>query len=141
LYGQTPYAYNLGLVYEGDRLGASFLYNAKGDQYITVGYSYNAEEIQRPYAVADMQIAYKFLKNKNLEVKFHVKNLFDRVKEYYNNYNSYSVVRGVGSDYATERENLALLPGSTSKYDKDIDKIIFRARTGRTFGMSINLTF
>jgi len=141
LYGQTPYAYNLGLVYEGDRLGASFLYNAKGDQYITVGYSYNAEEIQRPYAVADMQIAYKFLKNKNLEVKFHVKNLFDRVKEYYNNYNSYSVVRGVGSDYATERENLALLPGSTSRYDKDIDKIIFRARTGRTFGMSVNLTF
>ncbi|WP_296149179.1 TonB-dependent receptor [uncultured Flavobacterium sp.] len=141
LYGQTPYAYNLGLMYEGDRLGASFLYNAKGDQYITVGYSYNAEEIQRPYAVADMQLAYKFLKNKNLEIKFNAKNLFDRVKEYYNNNNSYSVSQGVGSDFETQRESLGLLPGATSKYDSDIDKIIFRARTGRTFGLSINLTF
>lgn len=141
LYGQTPYAYNLGLMYEGNRLGASFLYNAKGDQYITVGYAYNSEEIQRPYAIADAQIAYKFLKNKNLEIKFNVRNLFDRVKEYYNNHNSYSVTNGVGSDFETIRENLALMPGATSKYDKDIDKIIFRARTGRTFGMSINLTF
>lgn len=141
LYGQTPYAYNLGMTYEGDRLGASFLYNAKGDQYITVGYAYNAEEIQRPYAVADMQVAYKLLKKKNLEIKFNVKNLFDRVKEYYNNHNSYSVSVGNGSDYETQRESLRLLPGATSRYDKDIDKIIFRARTGRTFGMSINLTF
>ncbi|WP_264538134.1 TonB-dependent receptor [Flavobacterium sp. N1736] len=141
LYGQTPYAYNLGMVYEGERLGASFLYNAKGDQYITVGYAYNSEEIQRPYAVADAQISYKFLKNKNLEIKFNVKNLFDRVKEYYNNFNSYSISNGVGSDYETIRETLSLLPGSTSKYDKDIDKIIFRARTGRTFGLNMTLTF
>lgn len=141
LYGQTPYAYNLGMVYEGDRLGASFLYNAKGDQYITVGYAYNAEEIQRPYAVADAQIAFKFLKKKNLEIKFNAKNLFDRVKEYYNNFNSYMVSRGVGSEFGTIRESLGLLPGATDKYDKDIDKIIFRARTGRTFGMSISLTF
>jgi len=141
LYGQTPYAYNLGLMYEGARLGASFLYNAKGEQYITVGYAYNSEEIQRPYAVADAQVAYKFLKDKNLEIKFNVRNLFDRVKEYYNNFNSYSVTNGIGSEFETIRENLALMPGATDKYDKDIDKIIFRARTGRTFGMSINLTF
>lgn len=141
LYGQTPWAYNVGLMYEGERLDASFLYNAKGDQYITVGYSYNSEEIQRAYAVADAQIGYRFLKNRNLQVKFNVKNLFDRVKEYYNNNNSYSVTKGVGSEFETARENLALLPGSTDKYDKDIDKIIFRARTGRTFGISIALTF
>ena len=141
LYGQTPWAYNLGLGYEADRFNTSFLYNAKGDQYITVGYSYNSEEIQLPYAVADAQISYKFLKNKNLQVKFNVRNLFDRVKEFYNNYNSYSITKGVGSEFETARENLLLMPGATSKYDKDIDKIIFRARTGRTFGMSINLTF
>lgn len=139
LYGQTPYAYNLGLMYDGERLGMSFLYNAKGDQYITVGYAYNGEEIQRPYAVADAQIAYKFLRNKNMEVKFNIRNIFNRVKEYYNNYNSYSVSKGGTSE--TEREMWELLPGATDKYDKNIDKILFRAYSGRIFGVSVNYTF
>jgi outer membrane receptor protein involved in Fe transport len=141
LYGQTPYAYNLGLLYDGERLGVNFLYNAKGDQYITVGYAYIGEEIQRPYAVADAQISYKLLRNKNLEVKFNVRNLFNRVKEFYNNFNSYSVFKGSGTDYQTQREALELLPGATDKYDKDIDRILFRAYNGRTFGLSVNYTF
>ncbi|PQA91212.1 TonB-dependent receptor [Chryseobacterium shigense] len=142
LYGQTPYAYNLGLTFDGSRLGASFLYNAKGDQYITVGYDYNGEEIQRPYAVADAQISYKFLRNRNLEVKFNVRNLFNRVKEFYNNFNSYSVPNGSGgSTISTDREAWQLLPGATDKYDKNIDKITFRAYSGRIFGVSVNYTF
>lgn len=142
LYGQTPYAYNLGLTYEGNRLGASFLYNAKGDQYITVGYAYKGEEIQRPYAVADAQLSYKFFKEKNLQIKFNVRNLFDRIKEYYNNFNSYSVPSDKGgSNVDTEREAWKLFPGTSSKYDKDIDRVLFRARTGRIFGLSINYTF
>lgn len=141
LYGQTPYAYNLGLLYNGERLGAGFFYNAKGDQYITVGYDYLGEEIQRAYAVADMQISYKLLKDKNLELKFNVKNLFDAVKEYYNNYNSYSVSKGVGSEFSTVRENLSLLPGSTNKYDKNVDRLLFRAYNGRTFGFSLTYNF
>ncbi|ANF49104.1 TonB-dependent receptor [Chryseobacterium glaciei] len=139
LYGQTPYAYNLGLMYDGERLGLSFLYNAKGDQYITVGYAYNGEEIQRAYAVADAQISYKLLRDKNLEVKFNVRNLFNRVKEYYNNFNSYSVAKGGASQ--TDREMWELLPGATDKYDKNIDKILFRAYSGRIFGLSVNYTF
>lgn len=139
LYGQTPYAYNLGLMYDGERLGISFLYNAKGDQYITVGYGYNGEEIQRPYAVADAQLSYKFLKDRNLEVKLNARNLFNRVKEFYNNYNSYSVSKG--GNLQTEREMLELLPGATDKYDKNIDKILFRAYSGRILGVSVNYTF
>lgn len=141
LYGQTPYAYNLGLTYDGDRLGLSFLYNAKGDQYITVGYAYKGEEIQRPYAVADAQISYKFLRNKNLELKLNARNLFNRVKEYYNNYNSYSIPLGLGSAIGTEREAWGLLPGATDRYDKNIDKIMFRAYSGRMFSLSINYMF
>ncbi|SUX44383.1 TonB-dependent receptor [Chryseobacterium indoltheticum] len=139
LYGQTPYAYNLGLMYDGERLGISLLYNAKGEQYITVGYGYNGEEIQRPYAVADAQLSYKFLRNRNLELKFNARNLFNRVKEFYNNFNSYSVSKGGGLQ--TEREMLELLPGATNKYDKNIDKILFRAYSGRIFGLSVNYTF
>jgi len=139
LYGQTPYAYNLGLMYDGERLGISLLYNAKGEQYITVGYGYNGEEIQRPYAVADAQLSYKFLRNRNLEVKFNARNLLNRVKEFYNNFNSYSVSKGGGLQ--TEREMLELLPGATNKYNKNIDKILFRAYSGRIFGLSVNYTF
>lgn len=142
LYGQTPYAYNLGLTYDGNRLGLSFLYNAKGDQYITVGYAYKGEEIQRPYAVADAQISYKFLRNKNLELKLNARNLFNRVKEYYNNFNSYLAEKnGGGSNVGTEREAWDLLPGATDKYDKNIDKIMFRAYSGRMFSLSVNYTF
>ncbi|WP_312306040.1 TonB-dependent receptor domain-containing protein [Chryseobacterium sp.] len=141
LYGQTPYAYNVGLMYDGSRLGVSFLYNAKGDQYITVGYAYNGEEIQRAYAVADAQISYKFLRNRNLEVKLNVRNLFNRVKEYYNNYNSYVSKKDAGSNLDTVRESMELLPGATNKYDRDIDKILFRAYSGRIFGLSVNYTF
>jgi TonB-dependent receptor len=139
LYGQTPYAYNVGLMYDGERLGLSFLYNAKGDQYITVGYGYNGEEIQRAYAVADAQISYKLLEKKNLEIKFNARNLLNRVKEFYNNYNSYSVPKDGASQ--TEREMLELLPGATDKYDKNIDKIMFRAYSGRMLGLSVNYTF
>ena len=139
LYGQTPYAYNVGILYDGERLGLSFLYNAKGDQYMTVGYSYNAEEIQRPYAVADAQISYRFFKDRNLEVKLNARNLFNRVREYYNNNNSYSVSKSGSSQ--TEREMWELLPGATDKYDKNIDKIVFRAYSGIIFGLSVNYTF
>lgn len=140
LYGQTPYAYNVGLMYDGKRLGFNFLYNAKGDQYMTVGYSYNAEEIQRPYAVADAQVSYKLLRNRNLEVKFNVRNLFNRVKEYYNNFNSYlGYTDNTGNK--TARELQQLVPGATNRYDKDIDKILFRAYSGRIFGLSVNYTF
>jgi outer membrane receptor protein involved in Fe transport len=141
LYGQTPWAYNLGLMYDGNRFGANFLYNAKGDQYITVGYDYNGEEIQRPYAVADMQLSYKFLKHKNFEIKLNARNLFNRVKEYYNNYNSYSVFKGAGNEFETIRENLSLMPGATDKYDKSIDKILFRAYSGRTFSLNMIYSF
>lgn len=139
LYGQTPYAYNFGLMYDGERLGLSFLYNAKGDQYITVGYAYSGEEIQRPYAVADAQISYKFLRDRNLEVKFNARNLFNRVKEFYNNFNSYLVAKGGASQ--TERELWELLPGATDKYDENIDKILFRSYSGRMLGLSVNYTF
>ncbi len=141
LYGQTPYAYNLGVMYDGERLGLSFLYNAKGDQYITVGYAYNGEEIQRAYAVADAQISYKFFRSRNLEVKLNVRNLFNRVKEYYNNFNSYVNKKDAGSNLETVRESMELLPGATNKYDRDIDKILFRAYSGRIFGLSVNYTF
>ncbi|RYF13602.1 MAG: TonB-dependent receptor, partial [Flavobacteriales bacterium] len=53
LYGQAPYNYNLGLDYIGERAGFSIRHNAIGDQYILVGFDYDAEEIRKPYSVTD----------------------------------------------------------------------------------------
>ncbi|WP_428229446.1 TonB-dependent receptor domain-containing protein [Flavobacterium sp.] len=140
LYGQSPYTYNLGLDYVGERFGFSLRHNAIGDQYILVGYAYESEEIRMPYAVTDAQVSYKFFKEKNLELKFSVKNLFDAGIQTYNNTNSYSHIEEVpyGSN---PRDRYSLGANATSKYDEDIDQVVFKAFSGRTATLSLNYTF
>lgn len=140
LYGQSPYTYNLGLDYVGDRLGFSLRHNALGDQYILVGFEYAAEEIRRPYAVTDAQVSYRFFKEKNLELKCSMKNIFDAGIETYNNTNSYSKI----TDFvygSNPREQFNLGTGATNKYDEDIDQVVFKAWSGRTISVSLNYTF
>jgi hypothetical protein len=69
LYGQAPYNYNLGLDYIGERAGFSIRHNAIGDQYILVGFNYDAEEIRKPYSVTDAQMSYKLGKERDIELK------------------------------------------------------------------------
>lgn len=142
MFGQTPWAYNLGLGYEGDRLGLNLAYNAKGDQYVQVGYDYKQEEIQRPYQTLDAQISYKMLKDKNLQWKLNVKNLLDTPMEFYNNWLSYQTRNPdatVGKD--SVREFYKLSPGATTKYDAGTDELTFRAKTGRQISLSVEYTF
>ncbi|WP_246236338.1 TonB-dependent receptor [Flavobacterium ajazii] len=140
LYGQAPYNYNLGLDFIGDRMGFSIRHNAIGDQYVLVGFGYDAEEIRMPYAVTDAQISYKFYKEKNLEVKLGVKNLFDSAIETYNNFNSYREETGASTG-SNPREFYSLSPGATKKFDQDIDQRIFKAWTGRTISLSMTYSF
>ncbi|OXB04485.1 TonB-dependent receptor [Flavobacterium pectinovorum] len=140
LYGQSPYSYNFGLDYVGERLGFSIKHSAVGDQYILVGFEYGAEEIRKPYGITDAQVSYKFFKERNLEVKCSLKNLFDTSIETYNNFNSYSKRQDVpiGSN---PREGFALGAGATDKFDQDIDQELFKAKNGRTISISINYSF
>ncbi|MEO4005695.1 MULTISPECIES: TonB-dependent receptor [unclassified Flavobacterium] len=140
LFGQSPYTYNLGLDYIGDRLGFSIRHNATGDQYILVGFDYDAEEIRLPYAQTDVQVSCKFLKNKNLELKCNMKNLFDSPIETYNNKNSYSHI--TNSAYGSNpRDQYSLGAGATNRYDENIDRKLFKAFTGRTISVSLNYSF
>lgn len=140
LYGQSPYNYNLGLDYVGERMGFSFRHNATGDQYILVGFDYDAEEIRMPYSVTDAQISYKFFKERNLELKCGVKNLFDSPIETYNNGNSYSTLLDVpiGTNPRSQR---GLGAGATDRYDEGIDRQVFKAWNGRTVSLSVNYNF
>lgn len=140
LYGQSPFNYNLGLDYIGERFGCSIRHNGMGNQYLLVGFNYNAEEIRMPYSVTDMQLSYKFFKEKNLELKFGVKNLFDTAIETYNNMNSYTKI----NDYeygSNPRDQFGIGAGATDKYDEGIDNKVFKAWQGRTISLSINYNF
>ncbi|WKL50574.1 TonB-dependent receptor [Flavobacterium pectinovorum] len=141
LYGQSPYSYNFGLDYVGERLGFSLRHNAVGDQYILVGFDYGAEEIRKPYGITDAQVSYKFFKERNLEVKCSMKNLFDSGIETYNNNNSYTKKVDLPSGSTNPRERLALGAGATDKFDQDIDQEVFKAKNGRTISISINYSF
>ncbi|WP_281310423.1 TonB-dependent receptor domain-containing protein [Flavobacterium flavigenum] len=143
MYGQTPWAYNLGFAYDGERLGLNIVQNAKGDQYITVGYDYQDEEIQRPYSTTDVQLSYRFLKDKNFQVKFNIKNLFNTPIETYNNYLSYKTdnPNWGQEDNTAIRDRYILSPGTSKKYDKDTDELMFRAHRGTTFSLNMNYSF
>lgn len=140
LYGQSPYNYNLGIDYIGDRLGFSVRHNGTGDQYLLVGFDYNAEEIRMPYGITDAQISYKFFKDKNLEFKCGVKNLFNTAIETYGNANSYTKTK---DDYQGKnpRDQFSLGAGATDKYDEGIDNKFFKAWSGRTLSFSVNYSF
>ena len=140
LYGQSPYNYNLGLDYVGDRLGFSIRHNATGDQYLLVGFDYNAEEIRMPYSITDAQMSYKFFENKNLELKLGVKNLFDTAIQTYNNKNSYTKI--LDYNYGDNpRDQYGSGAGGSDKYDEGIDDKVFKALNGRTISLSVNYSF
>lgn len=142
LYGQSAYTYNLGIEYAGDRMGFSIRHNASGDQYIQVGYDYIAEEIRMPYSTTDAQVSYKFFKEKNLELKCGIKNLFDSPIETYNNFNSY---RGkIREDYEigdNPRDRYTLVSGASKKYDEGIDRKLYKAWNGRTVNLTVTYNF
>jgi len=140
LFGQAPYNYNIGMDYIGDRLGFSIRHNAIGDQYILVGFDYQAEEIRMPYGITDAQVSYKFFEERNLELKLGIKNLFDTAIETYNNANSYS--KNVDFEIgANPRDQKALGAGASDKYDPYIDRKMFKAWTGRSINISLNYSF
>lgn len=143
LFGQSPYMYNLGIDYTGDRFALNIRYNGSGDQYLMVGYDYNAEEIRKPYATTDAQVSWRFLPEHNLELKTSVQNLFDTAYETYNNYNTY---QGEASDdfevgSSSPRERNLMVKGATKHYDKGIDRVLFRSFNGRTIKLTITYNF
>lgn len=142
MYGQSPYNYNLGFDYLGERFGFSVRHNATGDQYLLVGFKYEAEEIRMPYAVTDLLVSYKFLKGNNLELRFGVKNLFDSPIKTYDNYISYlKPNENYNGNVQNIRERYQLTDGATDKYDEGLDRIRFQAWNGRTLNFSINYSF
>lgn len=142
LFGQSPYSYNFGLDYTGERLGFSIRQNGSGDQYILVGFNYGEEEIRRPYSQTDAQVSYKLLKERNLEIKCSATNIFDRPIETYNNENSYKVLNeNFEAGVSNPRDRYSLSSGATKRYDENLDNKLFKAWMGTTISLTLNYAF
>ncbi|AFD07226.1 carboxypeptidase regulatory-like domain-containing protein [Solitalea canadensis] len=95
LYGQVPVLYNVGLQYDGDRLGANIAYNHSGYKTFTVAMQPQYSEIERPRDQLDAQLSYKFLKDKKLQVKLNISNLLNSPYRFFiNGQNTYKTKPG-----------------------------------------------
>ncbi|MCW3467839.1 TonB-dependent receptor [Chitinophaga nivalis] len=85
LYGQVPVLYNIGLQYDGERLGANVAFNHMGYKTFSIGMSPDIVEYERPRGQLDAQLSYNFLQDKKLKVKLNVSNLLNSPYRFYTN--------------------------------------------------------
>ncbi|NHA06346.1 TonB-dependent receptor [Mucilaginibacter sp. HC2] len=140
LYGQSPYLYNLGLQYIGSHLGFNAAYNKSGRKTYIVSDDPTFIEYERPRDQLDIQISYRFLKNK-MEVKFNMANLTNNIFNVYRNTASYEKIPGyTGEPGSDKSKGLRLKPGFSNNYEKG-DQVMFQQRFGRTYSTSLTYNF
>ncbi|EDM37748.1 TonB-dependent receptor [Pedobacter sp. BAL39] len=165
LYGQVPVLYNLGIQYDGNRLGANVAFNHMGYKTFTTGLTPDIVEYERPRNQLDAQLSYRFLKSKKLHAKLNMSNLMNNPYRFYINSNdtyklldkwkgmSMSVISATGvSDWADIYEWKS---GFSKKYDDGYyetsedgktrtrvgDKDTFTRKVGAAFSMSVSYSF
>jgi outer membrane receptor protein involved in Fe transport len=138
MYGQSPYLFNAGLQYGGDRLGINITYNKTGYKTYIVSFYTNQMEYEMPRELMDAQISYRFFKKK-LEIKLNAGNLFNSASTYFSNTGSYEPnpdsVPGDRTD-----NGLRLKPGFTNKFEEG-DQIRISRKFGRTYSTSLTYSF
>ncbi|MBB6108344.1 TonB-dependent receptor [Mucilaginibacter lappiensis] len=140
LYGQSPYLYNLGLQYIGSHLGFNAAYNKSGRKTYIVSDDPTFIEYERPRDQLDIQISYRFLKNK-MEVKFNMANLTNNIFNVYRNTASYEKIPGyTGEPGSDKSKGLRLKSGFSNNYEKG-DQVMFQQRFGRTYSTSLTYNF
>ncbi|MCD0488293.1 TonB-dependent receptor [Pedobacter sp. MC2016-14] len=165
LYGQVPVLYNLGLQYDGNRLGANVAFNHMGYKTFTTGLTPDIVEYERPRNQLDAQLSYRFLKSRKLQTKLNMSNLFNNPYRFYINSNdtyklldkwkgmAMSAISATGvSDWADIYE---WKYGFSQKYEEGYyetsadgktktrigDKDTFTRRVGTSFSLSVSYSF
>lgn len=137
MYGQSPYLYSLGLQYTGNHLGFNVAYNKSSYKTYIVSDLPGLIEYEKAREQLDIQISYRFLKNK-VEIKVNAGNLTNNASTIYRNTGSYEFITGSAS--ADQTKNYRLKPGFTNNYEKE-DQIMFQQKFGRTYSTSIIYNF
>ncbi len=136
LYGQTPLIYNVGLSYEGERLGLNVAMNHTARK-VNMVTAFQADQIEyeAPSTLLDAQISWTFPRQ-GLTLKLSASNLLDSKSIFYwNNRNDYDVEQIVGVGNAS-----TLKPGKSENYEKH-DPVIYQTRSGRSVSLSASWTF
>jgi TonB-dependent receptor len=119
LQGQSPYLFNIGLLYDHEQSGinATLLYNQIGERIYLVGDisagAGSPDIYEAPRPLLDFQVSKKFLANK-MEVKLNVSDILNKKQIFYQNTN----------DKVT--------------YQKDEDLYRFTRKFGTSFGLTVN---
>lgn len=77
LQGLSPYTINLGLAYEGSRLGAAINYNKNGRKLVFAGDFTKFDQYEAPRDVLDVQLSARFLQEK-LELKLNASDILNQ---------------------------------------------------------------
>jgi hypothetical protein len=158
LYGQVPVLYNVGLLYNADRLSLNVVFNHMGYKTFTVGMKPEFVEYERPRDQTDAQIAYAFLKKQTLKVKLNMSNLFDNPFRFYMNMgNTYKEKSNVGNIYGLTEwaDRYEWKYGFSEKYEEGYyetsadgktktrigDSDTYIRKVGRSISLSVAYTF
>ncbi|WP_295122621.1 carboxypeptidase-like regulatory domain-containing protein [uncultured Chitinophaga sp.] len=158
LYGQVPVLYNLGLLYNDDRLSVNVVLNHMGYKTFTVGMKPEFVEYERPRDQLDAQVSYTFLKNQALKVKLNMSNLLDNPHRFFiNSPGTYKVKDNMENVYGDMEwaDRYEWKYGFSEKYEKgyyetsadgktktrigDIDTFV--RKVGRSFSFSVSYSF
>lgn len=165
LYGQVPVLYNIGLQYDGNRLGANMAFNHMGYKTFSTGITPNIVEYERPRDQLDAQLSYSFLKDKKLKAKLNISNLLNTPYRFYiNSGDTYKLLdkwKGItmseiSSTGAIEWSDIYEWKyGFSQKYEEGYyetsadgktktrigDKDTFIRKIGTSFSLSVSYTF
>jgi TonB-dependent receptor len=126
--GQTPYLVNLGLQYQATRFGFNAVYNKTGRKTYIVAAEAGLIDYEMPRSQTDVQLSYKWIKNKIL-VKLNGGNLFNEASSFYKN-----------NPDPIEFKKEGYKAGTSEKYEPGEQKT-FTRRFGRTFSLQLNYNF
>lgn len=156
LYGQVPVLYNIGLLYNGERLSLNVVYNHMGYKTFTVGMMPEYVEYERPRNQMDAQIGYAFLKNKGLKMKLNLSNLYNNPYRFYiNNGTTYKVKPDATPGTLEWGDRYEWKYGFSEKYEEGYyepseggktkmrigDTDTFSRRIGRSTSLSLSYSF
>ncbi|MGN7723752.1 TonB-dependent receptor domain-containing protein [Chitinophaga sp. 22620] len=149
LSGQSPYIINGGLLYAGNSFGVNVSYNRYGKRIVFASPDRSMDEYENPRDLLDLQISYKFLKEKKAELKLNLNDVLNQEQLFYQNrfnegnpfgfdpgWTSVERYPGVGSGFLPEHKD----PKGTS-YNKDYDTVVRRYKFGTTYTINFSYRF
>jgi len=140
LFGQASYVINGGLQYTTQSFGINMSYNRTGPRVIFGSDLPDYTEWEKPRDVVDLQLSYRFLKDKKAECRLNLSDLLNQpVIRYFNNYKAYYAANHDG--IAPDASGTIHIPEDPSGrgYDSRYDYERRRFNFGRN--VSISLTY